>query len=242
MWTGKKMNHFIELLIDTSVALGKGVYSVGEDLVYGIERTAEGLGASSSGRISEIGQENEHIAKIIFESLKYPLEEKGPLYKAIKIILIEYYSNFPEETLRMIAEKGNIAVGFLAGRMLIGTAIAKSITKRILIKIAASEGFKLLALRLGISTATTISGIGTFGITAIVGGLMFQGVLQRASKSAEKIEKEYPYISKKLKENGHLDMLYFLIEGPMKKHLNAIKEARKFPKQFESTAKIFYGH
>jgi hypothetical protein len=174
------MNHFIEQFFNTSVALGKGVYSVGEDLVYGIERTAEGLGASSSGRISEIGQENEYIAKII--------------------------------------------------------------TKRILIKIAASEGFKLLALRLGISTATTISGIGTFGITAIVGGLMFQGVLQRASKSAEKIEKEYPYISKKLKENGHLDMLYFLIEGPMKKHLNAIKEARKFPKQFESTAKIFYGH
>jgi hypothetical protein len=238
------MNHFIEQLIDTSVALGKGVYSVGEDLVYGIERTAEGLGASSSGRISEIGQENEHIAnaKIIFETLKYPFEEKGPLYKAIKIILIEYYSNFPEETLRMIAEKGSIAVGFLAGRMLIGTAIAKSITKRILIKIAASEGFKLLALRLGISTATTISGIGTFGITTIVGGLMLQGVLQRASKSAEKIEKEYPYISKKLKENGHLDMLYFLIEGPMEKHLTAIKEARISPKQFESTAKIFYGH
>lgn len=231
------MTMLIEQLMDVSVALGKGVYSVGEDIIYGIERTAEGLGASGSDRISEISFENEQIIKIIMEALKYPFKEKGPIYRAIKLILIEYYSKFPEEALKAIAKKGSIGVGFLAGRMLIGRELAGYVTRRILLKIAASEGFKQLSSKLGISAVSTASGVGT-----VVGLLMIQGVAQRASKGREKLESSHPRISKKLKENGGLDLLYFLIESPMTKHLKAIKEAMVFPGQFESTAKRLYGH
>jgi phosphate/sulfate permease len=230
------MTGYLDPLIDISVVLGKGVYSVGEDIVYGIERTAEGLGASGSVRITEVGLENEQMGNLLIEALKYPLEEKGTLYKAIKIILLEYYSKFPEETLRIIAEKAGIGVGFLAGRMLIGRQIVVSVTKRILLKIAASQGFKQLSSKLGLSAVATATGVGS-----VVGLLMLQGMLQRASNGRKELEEWLPSISKKLKKEGNLDLLYFLIEGPMKKQLNAIKTATNSPKQFEDTAKIIYG-
>ena len=157
------------------------------------------------------------------------------MYKAIKIILFEYYSHFPEETLRIIAKKAGIGVGFLAGRMLIGRQIVGAVTKRILLKLAASQGFKLLSSRLGLSAVATASGVAT-----VVGLLMVQGVAQRASDGRMRLEVSHPFLSRKLKENGGLDLLYFLIEDPMKKHLNAIKEAVNFPKRFEDAAKKVY--
>jgi hypothetical protein len=66
-------------------------------------------------------------------------------------------------------------------------------------------------------------------------------MLQRASNGRKELEEWLPSISKKLKKEGNLDLLYFLIEGPMKKQLNAIKTATNSPKQFEDTAKIIYG-
>lgn len=229
------MTGYLDPLVDISVALGKGVYSVGEDLVYGIERTAQGLGASGSARITEIGFENEQMAQLLIQAFKYPLEEKGPLYKAIKIILLEYYANFPEETLRIIAEKAGIGVGFLAGRMLIGRQIVASVAKRILLKIAASQGFKQLSTKLGLSAVATATGVG-----AVVGGLMLQGMLQRASNGRKELEQWLPSVSQKLRKEGNLDLLYFLIEGPLKQQLNAIKAATNTPMQFEETAKIIY--
>ncbi len=37
-------------------------------------------------------------------------------------------------------------------------------------------------------------------------------------------------------------MICFFIEGPMEKQLKAIKEAVRFPKQFEAMAKKTYAH
>lgn len=167
-------------------------------------------------------------------------EDKGPLYKAIKIILIEDYSKFPEETLRKIAEKAGIGVGFLAGRMLIGTYIARKVAMCILLKLAATEGFEAFATRL--SASAKVGGKAEKGIAAIVMLLMAQGVAQRASKGRKKIEETHPVISKKLKQEGNLDLLFFLIEEPLKKHLNAIKEAVRFPRQFEDAEKKIYAH
>lgn len=80
------------------------------------------------------------------------------------------------------------------------------------------------------------------GIERTAEGLGASGVSQRASKGAKRLEKSHPILSKKLKENGGFDMMYFLIEGPMEKHLKAIKEATMFPWQFENTAKKIYAH
>lgn len=69
---------------------------------------------------------------------------------------------------------------------------------------------------------------------------MVQGVDQRASNGRKQLEVSHPYISRKLKENGDLDLLYFVIKDPMKKHLEAIKEAVKSPMRFEDAAKKRY--
>lgn len=47
-----------ENVIDYSLALGKGIYSVGEDLVLGVQRTGQGLGTSGRARISDIGRDH----------------------------------------------------------------------------------------------------------------------------------------------------------------------------------------
>ncbi|MDF0604792.1 hypothetical protein HZU77_003865 [Neisseriaceae bacterium TC5R-5] len=51
----------IAYLVDVTTALGRGVYSVGEDLVYGIQRTGQGLYLSGPNRVSEIDYENKAI-------------------------------------------------------------------------------------------------------------------------------------------------------------------------------------
>jgi hypothetical protein len=39
---------FTDDTIDIAVALGQGIYSVGQDIVLGIERTGEGLGLGNN--------------------------------------------------------------------------------------------------------------------------------------------------------------------------------------------------
>lgn len=224
------MDYYLKQLVDISVALGNGVYSVGEDIVYGIERTAEGLGTQGRTRIEEIGFENEQIVELIIEAFKYPTEEKGPLYRAIKIILIEYLEKFPEEALRRIAKKAGMGAAFIGGRMIIGRRIAATVAKRILLKIAASNGFKMISKRLGISALATASGVGT-----VVGLLMAQGVAQRASDGRKELERSHPKLSRWLKREGNLDLLYFLLKDPLKKQMEGIKKAMQQPIHFKET-------
>ncbi len=154
------MDYYLKQLVDISTALGKGVYSVGEDIVLGLERSGEGLGMSGYNRISQIGYENGIIVSLIKETIEFGYEERSPLYKAIKIILTEYYSKIPEEVLKTIAEKSNILAGYLTGRMYIGTRLASFIAKRIAFKVAASTAFKQLATKIGTSSAASASYIG----------------------------------------------------------------------------------
>lgn len=44
----------LDRVADIYLAVGKGIYSVGQDLVFGVERTLEGLGAGQVGRAAEI--------------------------------------------------------------------------------------------------------------------------------------------------------------------------------------------
>jgi hypothetical protein len=113
---------------------------------------------------------------LVVEAVKHPLEKKGPLYRAIKIIIFEYFEHFPEDALRRLSNTAGLGGAYVAGRMIIGKQLAAIVAKRILLKIAASEGFKLLSKRLGISAVATASGVGT-----VIGLLMMQGVAQRAS-------------------------------------------------------------
>ncbi|UQN41961.1 hypothetical protein [Agarivorans sp. B2Z047] len=48
----------IDSVVDMSTALGRGMYSVGQDVALGFERTAEGLGLGEDGRMAQIGYKN----------------------------------------------------------------------------------------------------------------------------------------------------------------------------------------
>ena len=45
---------FTDSFLDMSLALGRGVYSVGQDVVLGFDRTTEGLGLGNDGRVGQI--------------------------------------------------------------------------------------------------------------------------------------------------------------------------------------------
>ncbi len=63
---------FTDDTIDIAVALGQGIYSVGQDIVLGIERTGEGLGlGNNNGRTATIGYENRAMVSLI-ENSDYP--------------------------------------------------------------------------------------------------------------------------------------------------------------------------
>ncbi len=196
------MDYYLKQLVNISTALGKGVYSVGEDIVLGLERSGEGLGMSGYNRTAQISYENKMIVSLIKETIEFGYKEQSPLYKAIKIILAEYYSKIPEEVLKTIAEKSGVSTAYLIGRMHIGRNLAAFIAKRIAFKIAASAAFKQLATKLCVSSAASASFIGL-----PIGMLMGQGVVQRSSDGSHRLQKEFPKLHLFLRKANGLDFI-----------------------------------
>lgn len=222
-------------LVDTAVALGKGIYSVGEDLVLGTQRTGEGLGAGKDGRMAEIGYENRVIANLVIEAVKHGTSESGPLYRAIMYILEKYYSYFPEEVLLYLVKKANIVVAHTAGRMIIGKTLAKTIAIRVAAVVATSAAYKGLATRLGVSAGASATGVGV-----LISLLMTQGVLQRSSHAAKRLQEKSSKLYSILERNGDLQFLYFILEEPLEPYFEAISLAEHSELRFKSIVDATY--
>ncbi|MEL7000156.1 MAG: hypothetical protein AAFP68_18010, partial [Pseudomonadota bacterium] len=68
------------IIAEFGIAVAKGAYSVGEGLVYGIERSGEGLGVRGTGRQLQIAKENELIAGLIYDAVRLaPTALNNPL-------------------------------------------------------------------------------------------------------------------------------------------------------------------
>jgi hypothetical protein len=209
-------------LVDVGTALGKGVCSAGMDIVYGIERTGEGLGIRGADRVAQIGSENEYLAKLLVELLKHGVTTiQSPLFRIIVEILVEYYSHFPEPVLKKLAKAAAVGAGYMAGRMVIGKALAKAVAVRIAGVIASSVAYKQFARKLCVS-----AGAGSTGIGIPITLLMLQGVAQRASNGSKRLSREFPELYRKLRAQNGLDMLFFLVERPLEKYLKAISLAK----------------
>lgn len=97
---------FIDSSIDVAAALGRGVYSVGQDIAFGIERTGEGLGLGADGRMENIGYENRAMVSLLEKLFKYGAsDQRNPLYKSIIYVLEHYYSFFPDEAITALAKR-----------------------------------------------------------------------------------------------------------------------------------------
>lgn len=213
---------------DIAVALGKGVYSVGEDIVYGADRTFEGLGVSGSSRILQIGIENEYLLEHVKNVAKFGLSETSPIYDMITTILVEYFDRLPEELVQKLASKAAVGGAYVGGRMVVGKWLAKKIAIRIATAVASSTLYKQFAKKIGVSAAAGSTGIG-IPITL----LMLQGVGQRASYASGRLRANHPELWGKLRAKRGMDMLYFLVEGPMAKHLELIKAAKQNSLQWQ---------
>jgi len=206
---------------DVALALGKGVYSVGQDLAYGLDRTGEGLGLGNSGRISEIGYENRAMYNLMKEFVSFGIEnKKSPLFKSIVTILEHYYVYMSEDTVYQLAKQAGVAASYTTGRMVVGKSLAEAVTVRIAASIAASATYKILAKKLGVSSAFGVTGVGI-----PISMFMMQGVLQRSSLSATRLRMKAPLLHSKLKKNGNYQFLYFILEKPLSKYIEVIGKA-----------------
>lgn len=111
--------------------------------------------------------------------------------------------------------------------MVIGKKLAEAVATRIAFVIAASTAYKQIAKRIGVSTGATPTGIGT-----PIGLLMMQGLMQRSSHAAMRLRMKSPQLYSVLQRNGDLQLLYFLIEKPLEKHVRAISTAEQNHDEF----------
>ena len=221
---------FTDNVIDVTVALGKGIYSVGQDVVLGIERTGEGLGLGNDGRSVAIGYENKAMVALVEDFIKFGVsEQRSPVYKSIVHVLEYYYSYFPDEAISYLAKQTGIGAGYTVGRMLIGKKLAASVATRIAVAIAASTAYKQIAKRIGVSAGASVTGIGT-----PIGLLMMQGFMQRSSHASVRLKNKSPKLHSILQRNGNLQLLYFLLEKPLEKYIVAISTAERNTKQFNA--------
>lgn len=222
-----------DTLAGVGTALGKGVFSVAQDLYFGAERTAEGLGIRGSNRSTEIGQENEYLVSL----LKDLVTGRGnPLLRLIKKILEKYYEQFPDEAMEQLAKAAQIGVGYMAGRLVIGKKLAELIALRLATQIAATAAYRQLATKIGVAI-----GAGATGVGMLITLVMVQGVGQRASQASQRLKVRNLSLWNDLRYNqGGLDMLYFLVEGPLANHMDAIDLAHRNPALFKMQVQKLY--
>lgn len=215
--------------VSAATAIGNGIYSVGEDLYYGTERTAEGLLIDGVDRAAEIGTENELLANLLQDLFKYGVTApESPLFKIVSEIMAKYYENVPEDLLKKIAKAAAISVGgYTVGRMVIGKTVATAIAKKVAVKVAQTTAYKQFAKKLGVSAAAGSTGIG-IPITLT----MFQGVAQRSSHASKRLREGHPMLYRDLRRQKGLDMLYFLVEKPLKPYLDGIALAHRDRNKF----------
>ncbi len=218
---------------DVAAALGEGIYSVGEDLVYGLQRTGQGLGTSGMGRMGDIGVENKALADLLADLVRWGYSEQSPLFKLILAILEQYYDKIPAHILKKIAEKAGLGAAYTAGRMIIGKMIAKAIAIKIARQIATMTGYQQFTKKLLFSSGSAASGIGI-----PISMIMFQGVAQRASLASVRL-RSYPTVYNILRwqRQDRLDLLFFLVEKPLENHLNMINFAAHNLLEFERRLK-----
>ena len=64
---------------------------------------------------------------------------------------------------------------------------------------------------------------------------MMQGLLQRSSHAAARLRMKSPRLYEVPQRNGNLHLLYFLLEEPLKKHIEAICYAERDLVGFQNT-------
>ncbi len=199
--------------------LGRGILSVGEDVVLGTERIIESWGVKGLDRSAEIGRENSQALQILRSVFRSGTSTGGVLYTLVSIVTVSLMTKVISEQLtdeqkeRLLQpigknlKKGAIEkIAHILGRSLIGKKLLTKIVQRIVREIANTALYKRLARRMGVSASAKATGIGI-----PVGATIWFGILQRASRSSQRLRAQNPKLYSELRRRD-LDMAYFLIE------------------------------
>lgn len=189
-------------------AIGQGVLSVPETLLDGLKRTAEGLEFWDVEQEIKIGGQNERALKALKKLYQFGLSTyNSPIEKAVRIILFHFYESLPKTEKEKIS---NLAVTkgiFMSSKLITSTALSAYVSDKIAKKIIVTDLIKRIFKYVS-SVELTL--------------LTMQGILYRAGSASERLRKKFPIIFMEMR-NKNLDMLYFLIEHPMTKYLEALR-------------------
>jgi hypothetical protein len=191
---------------DVTKAIGGGIWSVGEDLVGGVYRTARSYNFWDREEQARIG--DEYIRT--WNLLKDIVSNRGAISEIVEAVIEHLYKKLPEERKAKVDEAirrgALVGAGYMVGRMVIGKQIATRIARRIAGRIAASQAFKALAVRLGVS-----AGAGATGIGIPITLLMLVGTVERAGQASRRLAGQHPELYADLR-GRNLDMAWFLVE------------------------------
>lgn len=201
---------------EIALAVFDGVVSIPIDLANGVRRTFEDFGGSGNTTRLNNAAENRRVAIIIKNAIKFANTDIGPLTKILKIILEEFYQDIPDNVIKKAATKAGIGATYMASRVATQAALVNIIAKKLTVQITA----KVIARRLA-----------KMGIGFALGALIIQGMIEKSSGSAKRLQLTHPKIYHKLRAQN-IDMAYFLVEDSMSKTMDAIRIKSSNPDNF----------
>ncbi|MDF0604793.1 hypothetical protein HZU77_003870 [Neisseriaceae bacterium TC5R-5] len=99
--------------------------------------------------------------------------------------------------------------------------VVNKVVNKIAITIAGTAAFKQLATKLGVSVGTSATGVGI-----PIALVLIQGTLQRSSLAAQRLKRKNATLYSFLQQEN-LQYLYFLLEKPMEKYIDAANLAEQ---------------
>jgi hypothetical protein len=192
------------------VIRGAGSYIA--DLGRGVKRTAKGLKFWDSDAMTKIAQENEagfrlfkRLATGGYQGAKDMVEEM--LVVGTGGFLV--WSALPASIQKQASDKFDEAAKGIMQKIIakqVGKLIVHKIVKQIAIKAVQTELYKQIAKKLGAT-----AGLSSTGIGVPVAMLGIQGMIEKASGSADRLKSQFPVVYDRL-EPKDLHMAWFLVE------------------------------
>ena len=189
-------------------ALGEGVISIPETLWDGVKRTGEGLAFWDTREEIKIGGQNERAYEALKEIFKYGIADyNSPIEQTIRIILYHFYESLPKSQRNKIISAAKHKSIFVTSKVMTSATLSEFVARRLAKKIIGSTVMRIL-----IKQIVKVE----FNLVAM------QGLLYKAGAASDRLKAKFPRIWFELKKHN-LDMVYFLIERPMKPYLEAVR-------------------
>jgi hypothetical protein len=228
-------------ILTIAESLGKSVVSIPETWWHGLVRTGEdlGLGNDCQERYKNFKQldecqfdsvkqawgENVRLFFLLIKVGRFVFSDyRNPVLQAVEIILKHYYETLPECAKRALIKKLALKAASAGTHFGLSYLLARTVSKTISNRIAKTEATKKLI-------SSSVKAAGLF--------LTIQGAIYTSAQASRRLRAKYPQIYFEMKKHD-LDMLYFLIEKPMAKYLNAITSYKIHKKVYTARVEQVY--